>query len=213
MTKLGADTINAIVPIIRLIATFAGVVMLLLFINAQFDRRSNIGEYIAAAEQFRKDAQKAVAFSDSLRLEIAVIESNANDAMERANTLNRRVSSLQAERGALRAQLTAMETPSTNSEFRYEDAYAVATLIITNQDEVIQEQASEISELRTVVDLKDQSIFLLTQSRDSLQYVISNPPPIPSNPNKFLGINLPSRRAAFAAGAITATVAVIAITK
>jgi hypothetical protein len=196
--------------IFRTIIMFVGFILLLLFVNLQLDKRVDIETYIARAEQFKKDAEEAVAFSDSLKKEIAIIESTANEAMERANTLNRRVANLQTERSDLRVQLTSI---SDSPEFNYETAYEIATQMIITQDAIIEEQELEIAELRTVVDLKDQSIFLLTQSRDSLQYVVSNPPPIPSNPNKFLGINLPSRRASFVVGAMTATVAVIAITK
>jgi len=97
------------------------------------------------------------------------------------------------------------------------DSLSHMTSIISLQDSIIEQQENtidtqdaQIGQLNKALQNKDNAIFLLTTSRDSLQKVVLNIPPAPKNPNKMFGIPLPSRKVmavtGFIAGAITTSV-------
>jgi hypothetical protein len=221
ITKMFADTVNAIVPIIKLIASIAAVFLVVLFVQAQFDNKDKIDVYIAEATRFKAEAETAVSFAEELKVQVSIKEAEAAQSIARANRLNAQVASLRSETNILRDRLSDVTVSAAPlSSMEYTELLAYAETVVPLQDSIIQSQETTIAlqenqifELRSVVDLKDQSIFLLTQSRDSLQIVLRNPPTVPKNPNKVFGITLPSRRASFVAGILIGTAATVSITR
>jgi hypothetical protein len=208
-------------PIIKIIASIMGVFLVVLFIQGQFKGNDDIDRYIAEANRFKEEAQLAVAFADSLKLEIDIKESEASEAIERANALREQVSSLRSQTTVLREQVNAViaEAPPL-AEMSKDELIIYAEQVIPQQQEIINQQeitinvqAQQIDELSRALVYKDEAIALLTQSNDSLQFVLRNPPTPPSNPNKMFGINLPSRTTSFIAGVATGVAAIIVITK
>jgi hypothetical protein len=218
--KLLAETFNNIMPIIKVIASIAGVFMLVVFIQGQF-KSNDIDKYIAEAKKFQADAQMAVAFADSLKAEVKVLELDAAEAIGRANRLGGQVATLRGETRELRNQLAATIAASPPiTDMSNEELVVYASTIIPQQAQVIEAQdiiinvqTAQVEELERALVFKDQTILLLTQSADSLEFVLRNTPTIPKNPNKFLGINLPSRTTSFVAGAVTATIAIVVLSK
>jgi hypothetical protein len=219
--KLLTETFNNIMPIIKIIAGVMGMFLLILFIQAQFNGDDDIDRYIADAKRFQEEAQLAVAFADSLKVEVEIREMEASQAIERANNLGQQVRTLRNQTTELREQVNSVVaaapplTDFTYSELLYftEQVMPQQQEIIIQQENIINIQAEQIEQLETAIIWKDEAILLLTQSNDSLQFVLKNPPTIPSSPNKMFGITLPSRTTSFIAGVATGVAAIVVITK
>jgi vacuolar-type H+-ATPase subunit I/STV1 len=220
-TKLLTETFNNIMPIIKIVAGIMGVMLLVVFIQGQFKGSDDIDRYIADARRFQEEAQVAVAFADSLKGEVELREIAATDAIARATQLSQQVSSLRSETRELRDRAVfAIQSAPPTSEMNRDELITYVDEIVPLQQQIIDQQETtinmqtqQIGELETALVFKDETIALLTQSNDSLQFVLRNPPVPPSNPNKMFGITLPSRTTSFIAGAITATVAIVVLSK
>jgi hypothetical protein len=220
-TKLLTETFNNIMPIIKIVAGIMGVMLLVVFIQAQFKGGDDIDRYIADAKKFQEEAQLAVAFADSLKNVVELKEVAATEAIARANQLSQQVSSLRSETRELRDRaVLAIQSAPPTSEMSRDELITYVDGIVPLQQQIIEQQettitiqAQQIGELETALVFKDEAIALLTQSNDSLQFVLRNPPVPPSNPNKMFGITLPSRTTSFIAGAVTATVAIVVLSK
>ena len=72
--------------------------------------------------------------------------------------------------------------------------------IIAQQQETINTQSAQVSELERALANKDNALRLSLIRGDSLQTVINLIPPAPKNPNRMLGFRLPSRKTSFLVG-------------
>ena len=219
--KLITETFNNMMPIIKIIASIMGVFLVVLFIQGQFKGNDDLDRYIAEANRFKEEAQLAVAFADSLKVEVQLMELEANQAIERAEFLGQQVQNLRSQTTELRTQVNGIiaEAPPL-TQMSKDELIIYAEQVIPQQQEIINQQeitinvqAEQIDELSRALVYKDEVITLLTQSNDSLQFVLRNPPTPPSNPNKMFGINLPSRTTSFIVGVATGVAAIIVITK
>jgi hypothetical protein len=219
--NLLAETFNNLMPIIKIVASIMGAMMLVIFIHAQFKGNDDIDRYIAEATQFKIEAENAVAFAEGLKQEIELKELQAAQAIEQADIYKTQVTQLRSQTAVLREQVNAVVAAAPPlTDFSYDELIVYAEQVIPQQQEIIVQQEAiinvqveQVVELERALVFKDETILMLTQSRDSLQFVLSNPPTVPSNPNKFLGINLPSRTTSFIAGVATGVAAIIVITK
>jgi hypothetical protein len=209
--KLFAETFNNLLPIIKLAISIFGVLTIAVLINLNVNKNKNIDRYIADALRFKEEASIAIAFADSLKIEVEEKSILADLAVERSRELGSQVNALQANNRNLRERIAlANQTVPTSPDLEEMNAYILSVVplqqeLISQQDFIIEIQSMQIGELEAALLLKDDVINLLTQSRDSLQVVLSNTPEIPvGNFNKF-----PNRKTSFIAGAVVATVTIL----
>jgi hypothetical protein len=178
--------------------------------------KDKMQEYIDNYKIFQAQADSAVKFADSLKTQIIIEETEAKLAQDKASEyaqdvleLRNTTSILQSRRAALLKE-TEMPQTVTDSLSHMTSIISLQDSIIEQQENTIDTQDAQIGQLNKALQNKDNAIFLLTTSRDSLQKVVLNIPPAPKNPNKMFGIPLPSRKVmavtGFIAGAITTSV-------
>ena len=186
---------------------FIAIALWVIFVYVDGRTKDKMQDYIDKYKTYQAQADSAIKYADSLKTQIVIEENEAHAAQERAAKLSNDVKDLKHKTSSLRTHVDTLRVTITDSTELARKIIPLQDSIIAQQDTTIKTQDSQISELHTALTRKDNSIFLLTTSRDSLQKVILNIPPAPKNPNKFLGIPLPSRMVvgttAFIAGAIT----------
>jgi len=177
--------------------------------------KDKMQEYINNYKTFQAQADSAVKFADSLKTQIIIEETEAHLAQEKANeyaqdvqVLRKTTSVLKNKRDSLLKE-TEMPQTVTDSLAHMSSVITLQDSIIDQQEKTIDTQETQIVQLNKALNSKDNVIQLLTLSRDSLQKVVINIPPPPKNPNRMLGIPLPSRKVmlvtGFIAGVVTTT--------
>lgn len=211
---LSEETVKQIVPTVRMIALVVIGAFVLLFTKAQLSERDEkIEQQIAVINQFKKDAEAANKFADSLNTIIVVKQREAGAAEARAQALGTQVSKLKTETSTLRNRADSVRNSAKDSVELARTLIPLQDSIISTQDSTITKQGRQISQLGISLAKKDTTISLLTVSRDSLQALLRVPPKPPTNPNKLFGfINLPSRKTtAIVAGAAGAVLGVLLV--
>ena len=186
-----------------------------IFVYMDGRSKDKMQEYIDNYKIFQAQADSAVKFADSLKTQIIIEETEAKLAQDKASEyaqdvleLRNTTSILQSRRAALLKE-TEMPQTVTDSLSHMTSIISLQDSIIEQQENTIDTQDAQIGQLNKALQNKDNAIFLLTTSRDSLQKVVINIPPPPKNPNRMLGIPLPSRKVmlvtGFIAGVVTTT--------
>jgi hypothetical protein len=197
-TKLTADTITALIPIIKMLLVAAASFTIAMLINTKyFDKKEQ--EYLAQMREFKEQSTRTSQYVDSLKIQIAAQENDAQSALLRAKIAQRDASKSRAKITLLRDELDSLKETIT-------DSVEMARLIIPKQDSVIYEQSititkqvNAIENLNTAIFHKDSTITLLTISRDSLQQIVNNTP-VPPKPQMFPKI---TRNQAFVSGIVS----------
>jgi len=201
-------------PLVRIVASVIGIVLIVLFINAQFADDDAIDTHIAEMKKFKEQADSALKFADSLKTKIVVLESDANAAVEKANALGAQVSRLKKQTSVTRGRADSLKEVLTDSVELARRVIPLQDSIIAHQDTTIRQQEKQVSLLTTGVAKKDTTITLLTITRDSLIKVIRNVPEPPKNPNRgWFGIKYPSRKSVGVAGAVIGAVVTFVVIK
>ncbi len=84
--------------------------------------------------------------------------------------------------------------------FKSAEVLSVAASEEDEAKETIATQGTQITELESALQSKDNALRMALTRGDSLQAVINIIPPAPKNPNRMLGFKLPSRKASFLIG-------------
>jgi hypothetical protein len=212
---LSEETVKQIIPTLRTLVVIAASVLAFLFVRAQFQQKDEqFAQQIQQIEQYKKDAQTASRYADSLNRIIVTKKEEARQAESRANVLGTQVSRLKQETNSLRGQADSLKKTITDSVELARRVIPLQDSIIAHQDSTIVKQDSQIVSLRYAGFKKDTTITLLTFSRDSLQTIVNNAPKPPKNPNKLFGfINLPSRKAVAIVSAVGGAIAALVIVK
>lgn len=180
-TKLTAETITAVLPLIKIVLIATGTFVIAMIINTGIaeDREQ---QYLAQMRLFKEQSALASKYADSLAVEVKRQESIANAAKARATAAQREAELSRARTAVLTKGLDSLRETIT-------DSTEMARLIIPKQDAIIQEQLVTITKQdTTIINLnealtnKDSTITLLTISRDSLQRVVNNIPEPPKPP-------------------------------
>ena len=189
------------------------IALWVIFVYLDGRSKDKMQEYINNYKTFQAQADSAVKFADSLKTQIIIEETEAHLAQEKANeyaqdvqVLRKTTSVLKNKRDSLLKE-TEMPQTVTDSLAHMSSVITLQDSIIDQQEKTIDTQETQIVQLNKALNSKDNVIQLLTLSRDSLQKVVINIPPPPKNPNRMLGIPLPSRKVmlvtGFVAGIIT----------
>jgi hypothetical protein len=161
------------VKLLALLLVFAGV---LYWQDSTSD--DAMDKYIEEYKAFQAKADSVTELADSLKEEIVIADNESRAAESRAKILGRQVSALTNE------TLSMEERAETMKE----------TLLDT------LELGSQVTELESALQSKDNALRMALMRGDSLQAVINLIPPAPKNPNRMFGFKLPSRKASFAIG-------------
>lgn len=181
MTKLTADTISSILPWIKTLLVAAVAFVIAMVISSDvFGKKEE--EYLAQMREFKKEAQRASQYADSMAVQVARQDSISREARARASEAQRRADQSRNQAATLTRGLDSLRATIS-------DSTEMARVIIPKQDSLIQQQRvtivhqdTTIQNLERVVVSQDTSILLLTASRDSLQRVVNAIPTPPSPP-------------------------------
>jgi hypothetical protein len=195
----------------KIVLSIVAVAFIGLLLNAQFQMKSDIAHYIELAEQFKLEAEAANKYADSLNIHILEQEERANAAIARAARLSREVQGLKADVNVFSAQALLARAELTEPIDIIRVVIPLQDSIIKKQDEIITTQGIQIGELNYAITEKNSTIELLTMSRDSLQTILRNPPPVPRDPNKLFGIKLPSRTTTAVVSFITGIIVTVVV--
>jgi hypothetical protein len=206
------EVLKNVWPVIRMISLVSGA-MMLTFVVVNSGKQDEMGMYIAQYNEFKTEAEKANAMVDELRVQVAEKENAANNAIARATQLG---ASARKQRVTVASAIEQKDVLLMTIT----DSIELARKVIPAQEEIIESQLAiigtqdnQIDELNTVITLQKESNTLLAFAVDSLQQVIINIPPPPKNPNKFLGIPLPTRKQSFIGGAVIGVVSTFLVLK
>ncbi len=201
-TKLTAETIDIILRVIKSLGIAILVVLITWSIlTGKADQREQ--QYLDRMAIFKKQAETASKYADSLELEAAKQKAAADSAQRRANASQRDANRSKAETAQSQRELDSLKSVIT-------DSVMMARIIIPKQDTIIKQQQITIAkqdttiyELRISNTHKDSVITIVTTAKDSLQRVVDA---IPAPPKKPLIPKL-SRKQVFIGGTIIGTVA------
>jgi small-conductance mechanosensitive channel len=167
------------------------------------DSRSDdaMDKYIEEYKVFQAKADSVTKLADSLKTEIVIADNESRAAEGRAQILGRQVNSLKSQTSSMMDRATELQETLTDTVEMARQLLPLKDSIIAQQQETINTQSAQVSELERALQNKDNALRLSLIRGDSLQAVINIIPPAPKNPNRMLGFKLPSRKASFLVGA------------
>ena len=178
--------------------------LLLVFAAALYrlDSRSDdaMDKYIKEYKEFQAKADSVTKFADSLKAEIVIADNESRAAEGRAQILGKQVNSLKNETSNMVERASELQETLTDTLELARQLLPLKDSIIVQQQETINTQSAQVSELERALANKDNALRLSLIRGDSLQTVINLIPPAPTNPNRMLGFKLPSRKVSFAVG-------------
>lgn len=181
LSKLIAETITAMAPIIKMILVATSTLVLAFVVGTNlFDSKEE--QYLAQMREFKKQAEVASQYADSMAVEVTRQQTIARAAQARATTAQQQVGQSREKTAVLASGLAAVRDAMSDSTEMARVIIPKQDSIITQQEVTIAFQDTTILSLNEVIVSKDASITLLTLSRDSLQNVVNNIPTPPSPP-------------------------------
>jgi membrane-associated HD superfamily phosphohydrolase len=178
--------------------------LLLLFAAVLYwqDSKSDdaMDKYIAEYKAFQAKADSVTELADSLKEEIVIADNESRAAESRAKILGRQVNSLKNETTNMIDRASELQETLTDTLEMARQVLPLKDSIIAKQQETITTQSTQVAELESALQSKDNALKLALIRGDSLQAVINLIPPAPKNPNRILGFKLPSRKATFLVG-------------
>lgn len=157
-------------------------------------------KYIEEYKQFQAKADSVSKLADSLKVEIVIADNESRAAEGRAQILGKQVNSLRNETSNMMERASELQETLTDTLELARQLLPLKDSIIAQQQETINTQSAQVSELERALANKDNALRLSLIRGDSLQTVINLIPPAPKNPNRMLGFKLPSRKASFLIG-------------
>jgi chromosome segregation ATPase len=159
-------------------------------------------KYIAEYKAFQAKADSVTKLADSLKEEIVIADNESRAAEGRAQILGRQVNSLKNETSNMMDRATELQETLTDTVELARQLLPLKDSIIAQQQETINTQSAQVSELERALQNKDNALRFALIRGDSLQSVINIIPPAPKNPNRMLGFKLPSRKVSFLVGVV-----------
>ena len=157
-------------------------------------------KYIEEYKVFQAKADSVTELADSLKEEIVIADNESRAAESRAKVLSRQVNVLQNETLNMEERAEVMKETLLDTLELARQILPLKDSIIAKQKETIATQGTQITELESALQSKDNALRMALTRGDSLQAVINIIPPAPKNPNRMLGFKLPSRKASFLIG-------------
>lgn len=163
--------------------------------------QDKMDKYIEEYKQFQAKADSVTKLADSLKAEIVIADNESRAAEGRAQILGSQVSSLKNETSNMMERASELQETLTDTVEMARQLLPLKDSIIAQQQETINTQSAQVSELERALQNKDNALRLSLIRGDSLQTVINLIPPAPKNPNRMFGFKLPSRKTSFLVGA------------
>jgi len=180
------------------------LVIFLIFAGALYWQDSTsddaMDKYIEEYKAFQAKADSVTELADSLKEEIVIADNESRAAESRAKLLGRQVSALTNETLSMEERAETMKETLLDTLELARQILPLKDSIIAKQKETIATQGSQVTELESALQSKDNALRMALMRGDSLQAVINLIPPAPKNPNRMFGFKLPSRKASFAIG-------------
>lgn len=198
-TKLIAETITAVLPLAKIALVAAGVLGLVMMLKLN-KTEDEMDKYIAEYKVFQAKADSVTELADSLKVEIVIADNESRAAESRAKILGRQVNTLQNETLSMEERAETMKETLLDTLELARQVLPLKDSIIAKQKETIAAQGSQVTELESALQSKDNALRMAMMRGDSLQMVVNLIPPAPKNPNRMFGFKLPSRKASFAVG-------------
>ena len=180
------------------------LVIFLIFAGALYWQVSTsddaMDKYIEEYKAFQAKADSVTELADSLKEEIVIADNESRAAESRAKLLGRQVSALTNETLSMEERAETMKETLLDTLELARQILPLKDSIIAKQKETIATQGSQVTELESALQSKDNALRMAMMRGDSLQAVINLIPPAPKNPNRMFGFKLPSRKASFAIG-------------
>jgi len=183
------------IKLLGLLLVFAGV---LYWQDSTSD--DAMDKYIEEYKVFQAKADSVTELADSLKEEIVIADNESRAAESRARVLSRQVNVLQNETLNMEERAEVMKETLLDTLELARQILPLKDSIIAKQKETIATQGTQITELESALQSKDNALRMALTRGDSLQAVINIIPPAPKNPNRMLGFKLPSRKASFLIG-------------
>jgi membrane-associated HD superfamily phosphohydrolase len=180
------------------------LVIFLIFAGALYWQDSTsddaMDKYIEEYKAFQAKADSVTELADSLKEEIVIADNESRAAESRAKLLGRQVSALTNETLSMEERAETMKETLLDTLELARQILPLKDSIIAKQKETIATQGSQVTELESALQSKDNALRMAMIRGDSLQAVINLIPPAPKNPNRMFGFKLPSRKATFVVG-------------
>lgn len=178
--------------------------MFLVFAGAMYWQDSTsddaMDKYIEEYKEFQAKADSVTELADSLKEEIIIADNESRAAEDRARILGRQVNTLRNETLSMEERAEVMKETLLDTLELARQILPLKDSIIAKQKETIDAQGTQVTELESALQNKDNALRMAMMRGDSLQMVVNLIPPAPKNPNRMFGFKLPSRKASFAVG-------------
>jgi len=181
-------------------------------------KTTELGTFIEQYDALKIQADAAMKFSDSIRIENKRLADSVANAESQVITLKAKSSRIEGERNSLKNDVRELErllgTTDTDERPLLGPDGDIKDQIILTQKVIIAKGDSTIAVKDSIISIRDVSISQmgrqitnLTFANDSLEDVIINLPKPPRDPTKWLGfLPKPSRLVTFIAGAVTTAI-------
>lgn len=199
-----------------------GALVFLAFVMGNCKGKDKMDQYISEYKQFRENAQNTTRYADSLQNEILELADSAKKKDVIIQQLNVSISSKEKQKQQNKTQLVSLEQNLQKAKVDTNHQVVIATqdtiidnlkTQLTTTEQIVTDQKQVIGNKDEQLKLINTSLLFATQRGDSLQAMLKQLPPPPKNPNKFLGIPLPSRKTSLAVGLLTGVVVGVAVTR
>ena len=199
-----------------------GVLVFLAFTMGNCKGTDKMDQYITEYKQFKENAQTTTRYADSLQHQILELADSARKKDVIIQQLNVSVSSKEKQKEKSKTQLISLEQNLINAKSDGTHQVVIATqdtiignlkIQLTTTEEIVTDQKQIIGNKDEQLQLINTGLLFATQRGDSLQAMLKQLPPPPKNPNKFLGIPLPSRKTSLAVGVLAGIVVGVAVVR
>ena len=197
-----------------------GALVFLAFTMGNCKGTDKLDSFIVEYQTLKKNAETTIKYADSLKTQVTQLTDSAKKKDEAIQKLTITISFKERQKEQQRVELASLE-------HRLETAKRDSNpqIIIATQDTVIGNLKTQlniteqiVTDQKQIITTKDEqlrltnvALGLATQRGDSLQTILTQMPKTPKNPNKFLGIPLPSRKTTFAVGLLTGVITGIVV--
>lgn len=206
--KIGADTITALTPVIRMLLVASGAFAIAMFIG-DMKNRPMLDQYMNASKKHQAEASTALAQVEEYKKQVALLQDSTNKIQQRTNVLIKEVDKKKVDIQEHKKQDVVLAIQLRDSSKTKDDSLKVLTAIIPVKDTIIEKQqlviASQdtaIKNLNSIVTTKDTQIEKLQISVTTLESIVKTMPVYNACEQKFFfcKINKPSRKTSMIAG-------------
>lgn len=206
--KIGADTITALTPVIRMLLVASGAFAVALFIG-DMKNKPLLEQYINASKKHQADASTALSQVEEYKKQVALLQDSTSRIQQRTNVLIQEAGKKKIDIQEHKKQDAVLAIQLRDSSKTKDDSLKVLTAIIPVKDTIIEKQQqviatqdTAIKNLNTVVTTKDMQIEKLQISVTTLESIVKTIPVYDACEQKFFfcKINKPSRKTSVVAG-------------